>query len=229
MATSSVTLLELSRDAIINSALRKISVIGEGQVANAQQLSDGAEALNLVLADFQSLGMPLWKRQETGVTLVNGQSTYTLTQYPLKLIQANLALTGNTSRTDLQIIPDYNFNNLPVGSTGTPVNVSYQPKIEQGILSVWPTPDASVPSGSQIILTYTLPFYKFTSGTETADCPQEWYHAIILQLALVLADEFSLPLEERAWLEKQADKRLATALSSSSEETSVFFYPDRRM
>ena len=235
MATSSVTLLQLSRDSIINSALRKLSVIGEGQVANSQQLSDGAEALNLVLADFQSLGMHLWKRQELGITLVSGQREYVLgtglainVPAPLKILQANLALTGSSSRLDMPIISNNEYNNLPTSSTGSPVQVSYQPFIESGTLSVWPVPDSSVPVASQIILTHTSPFYKFTSGSETADCPQEWYHALIFQLALVLSDEFSLPLEERSWLEKQADKRLATALSSSSEETSIFFYPERR-
>jgi len=235
MTTSTTTLFQMTRDAIINSALRKLSVLGEGVVANAQQLTDGAEALNTVLADFQSLGMPLWKRQELGITLVAGQKEYTLgtglainVPYPLKVTQANLALTGSATRLNMEIIAHYTYNNLPVTTNGTPVQVSYQPFIESGVLSVWPTPDTSLPAGSQVILTYTAPFYKFTSGTETADIPQEWYNALVYQLALMLADEYSLPLEERGWLEKQSDKRLATALSSASEETSVFFYPDRR-
>jgi len=236
MATSTSTLFQMTRDAIINSALRKLSVIGEGVVANAQQLSDGAEALNTILADFQSLGMPLWKRTELGITLVNGQSEYVIgtglaidTPYPVKLLQANLSLTGSSTRLNMEILARNTFNNLPNVSEGTPVQVSYQPFIESGVLSVWPTPNAGVPVGSQIYITYTAPFYKFTTGTETADIPQEWYNAILFQLALILSDEFSLPLEERSWLEKQSDKRLATALSSSSEDTSVFFYPDRRM
>lgn len=235
MTTSTTTLFQMTRDAIINSALRKLSVLGEGTVANSQQLSDGAEALNTILADFQSLGMPLWKRQELGITLVSNQKEYVLgvgqaidVPHPLKVLQANLAITGSATRLNMEIIPHNTYNNLPVTTNGTPVQVSYQPLIESGVLSVWPTPDASVPVGSQIILTYSSPFYKFTLGTETADIPQEWYNALVFQLALVLSDEYSLPIDERAWLEKQSDKRLATALSSSSEETSIFFYPDRR-
>jgi hypothetical protein len=78
-----------------------------------------------------------------------------------------------------------------------------------------------------VFLTYQTPFYKFTSGTETLDCPQEWYNAIIYQLAHIKSDGYSLPLEDRRWFEKQAEKRLNTALSAGTEDTSIFFYPDR--
>jgi hypothetical protein len=235
MPTSTTTLWEMSRDEIINKALSKLGVVGEGETASPTQIADAVDDLNGILAEFQTLGMPLWKRVELPITLVSGQSTYTIGEgqainapYPYKVSQANLALVNSSSRPDLDILSNYNFNNLPTSSTGTPVQVSYQPFIDYGVLSVWPTPNATVPVGSTIILTYQRPMYKFTSGTETLDCPQEWYNAVIYQLVHVKADDYSLPLEDRRWFEKQAEKRLAGALSGGVEDSSIFFFPDRR-
>jgi hypothetical protein len=234
MATSNNTIFQLSRDDIINAALRKLSVVGEGQVANAQQLIDSAQALNGVVAELQTLGLPLWKRVEYELVLVNGVSAYTIgigqtlnQAFPLKLIQAETELTGASSRIDVEIKARNDFNSLPNSSTGTPVAISYQPYINYGVVSVWPTPNASVPTGSKIVLTYQKPFDYFDSGTNTADFPQEWGNALIYHLALVLADEYSLPLEDRRWIEKQADRRLSSALAFASEETSIFLYPNR--
>ena len=234
MATSNNTINQLTRDDFINAALRKLGVVGEGQVANAQQLSDGAEALNLVLKDLQALGMHLWKREEYSVPLVSGQKEYTMgigkslnIPYPLKVSQANLAIAGSTSRMNMEVKAHYDYNNLPVIAFGTPVCITYQPFINYGVLSVWPTPNDSVPAGSSIYITYQRPFDKFTSGTETADVPEEWEHAVVYQLAHVLSDDYALPLEDRRWFEKQAEKRLANATSFGAEDASIFFYRER--
>lgn len=233
MTTSTNTINQLTRDDFINAALRKIGVLGEGQTANASQLSDGAQALNLILKDFITLGMQLWKREEISIPLVTNTSTYeigvgkaTNTPFPVKLLQANLAITGASARLNMEIKAHYDYNNLPINSYGTPVTVSYQPFVNYGTLYVWPTPNSSVPAGSSIYITYQTPFYFFTSGTETADVPQEWEHALVYQLAHVLSDEYQLPLEDRRWYEKQAEKRLANALEGGVEEASVFFSPN---
>ena len=235
MATSTTTLWSMSRDTIITAALRKIGVVGEGEVASATQISECTDDLNALLAEFQTLGMPLWKREEQAITLVSGQAEYTIgegrainTPFPFKLSQANLAIAGSTSRMNMTILAHYDYNNLPVTTTGTPVQVAYQPYIDYGILSVWPVPNASVPAGTAIHITYQRPFYKFTAGTETLDCPQEWYNAVVFQLSHIKSDDYSLPLEDRRWYEKQAEKRLATALSAGTEDASIFFFPDKR-
>lgn len=232
MATSNNTIWQLSRDDIINAALRKISVLGEGQTANAQQLSDGAQALNALISELQPLGLELWKRLEMDVTLVNGQSTYTIgvgkainIPFPVKLLQVESQIGTSSSRVDMEIKARYDFNNLPVNSTGTPVSISYQPFINYGVLSVWPTPTA-LPVGSKLVLTYQKPFDIFTTGVETIDFPQEWHNTLIYHLAALLADEYQLPLDDRKWLEGRADKRLATVLSGGGEGTSLFFYPN---
>lgn len=235
MATSGVTIWQLTRDEIITKALQKVGAIADGATASSTQIADAATYLNAIVSEFQVLGMQLWSREEYMLTLVSGTQTYTLgvgqtidIPFPLKLVQANLLVASTGSRINLEIKAHYDFNNLPTTSAGQPVAVMYQPFINYGVLSVWPTPDASVPAGTIIALTYQRPFDIYTSGTETAYFPQEWSNALIFTLAHVISDDYGLPLADRQWLEKQSDKHIATASSQGPEEASMFFFPDKQ-
>lgn len=145
MATSGITLWSQTRDQIINGALRKCQVLQEGQTASAAQIVDASEALNNLVAEFRTLGMPLWKRQDLSITLVAAQQDYSIgvaetiaSAYPLKLLQARLLQPQASTYINLNILADYDFNRLPLNSTGIPVSVSYVPQMNKGTLSVWP-------------------------------------------------------------------------------------------
>ena len=102
MASSGVTAYTYTRDQIINAALRKLSVLSEGVSANATQLSTGAEALNLLILQYQALGMPLWSRKVKTTTMVSGTSSYTLSSpKPLKVFQAYFTDATTNERRDI--------------------------------------------------------------------------------------------------------------------------------
>jgi hypothetical protein len=230
MSTSGQTVWQMTRDEIISAALRKIGVIGEGVVANATQLSEGQEALNTLIASFQTLGLQLWKRVELPINVVAGQKDYFIgvgqainVSFPTKVLSAVLNV-GTGSEVDVEIRSNYDFNRLPSTASGTPVSVKYQPFVNYGVLSVWPTPDTGTYT---ITITSQKPLEVFTAGNETADFPQEWHNALIYGLALLLADEYGLPINDKQWYEKQAEKHLNTALSFGGEDTSLTLYPTR--
>lgn len=231
MSTSGITVSELTRDDIITRALRKIGVIGEGTTPSATQLSEGAEALGPLVQEMVTLGMPLWKRVEYPITMISGKNTYTIgigqeynVAFPVKIAEAILQQSPNSAKINIEILPAYDYNLLPSNSTGVVVNMKYQPFINYGVVSVWPTPNTN---NQVLTLSYYRPLEIFNSGTDTPDFPQEWQNALIYQLALILADEYGLPLPDKQWLEKQADKRLASALANGTEEGSIKFYPSR--
>lgn len=60
MATSNSFNFATTRTGIIESALRKLGVLAEGQSASATQLTNGAESLNFMLKAWAADGMPLW-------------------------------------------------------------------------------------------------------------------------------------------------------------------------
>jgi hypothetical protein len=234
MTTSGITVNQLSRDDIINAAYRKISVIGLGQTANTTQITDGAAALNTLVAEFRTLGMSIWARKSYDLVLVTSQQDYTMGvgqtlnfAYPLKIYTANLL---QPPAFDTKIIVNplsfTDFSLLPNGSTGVPVNYTYQPKVNLGVFSVWPIPDSSVTAGTKIRLQYQSPFEYFNAAVDTPDFPEEWNNALIYNLAMLLSDENNVPLQKKQWIEKQADKHLATALSAGTEESSFYIQRD---
>ncbi len=234
MATSGTSIIQLSRDDLINAALRKLLVIGEGQTANASQLVTATSALNNLVAEFRTLGMSIWARKEYIIPLVEDQSVYTLgigqefnTAYPQKVYKIEMEQGPDwESRIDMNMLSFMDFGMLPITSTGTPVNAMYQPQINKGVLTVWPTPDATMYDDSRLRLTYQAPFEYFIAGVDTPDFPEEWNNALIYALASTLGDEMGKPMVERQWLEKQAEKHLATALAGGTEEASLFFQRD---
>lgn len=236
MATSGITILQLTRDDIINAALRKLLVIGEDTTANSAQLTTGSQALNAIVATFQILGMPLWARKEYSITMVNGQRDYTLgigqtlnTAFPLHIYEAVLQIgTTGTSQIDVTMMSRSDFNLLPTTSGGNPVNATYQPFVNRGVFSVWPTPNSSIVAGTVIKITYQAPFEYFIAGTDTPDFPQEWHNALIYHLAVSLAPENGIPLMDRQQLMKEAELHLTTVLSNGTEDGSIFFGKDWR-
>lgn len=229
MSTSGTTVLEMTRDSIINAALRKIGVVGEGVVANAEQLSTGAEALNTLVQEFATLGMPLWKRTELAISMVTNQRDYTIgigqtlnVPFPMKISEATFEYTGSDTQQDVEIKANYDFNLLPSDSQGIVVCMKYQPYINYGVVSVWPKPSTA---NGTLTITYQKPYDVFTAGGETPDFPQEWQNALIYNLALLLSDEYSLPIPDKQWLEKQAARHLTQALDFGTEEGSITFSP----
>lgn len=233
MATSGNTIKLLTRDDIINAALRKLVVISEGTTGSASQLSTGAEALNIIVSEFRTFGMQVWARADMNITLVDGQGTYTMgvgqaidVPYPTFIYTVLLEQPPYDTQIEVMQRAKQDFNLLPFGSTGIPVSYTYQPQVNTGLLSVWPIPDASVPVGTRLFITYQRPIEVFDAAANTPDFPQEWGNALIYTLALTLADEYGQPEAKKAWLEKQADRHLATALSTANEQGSVFFQKD---
>ena len=225
------TIFQLSRDDIINAALRKLGVLSEGVLANATQLNTGAQALNVIVAAYQSLGMPLWARKELAIPMVVGQQDYTLgigeaigIPFPLKVMQAILQIPPNYTQIDVNILSRYDFNILTLRAiSGVPVNCCYQPLINSGVFSVWPTPDNSMVPGTTINIVYTAPFNYFDSATDVPDFPQEWHMALIYALAASLAPEYGVPLQDRQLITKESETALLTALSNGGEDGSMFF------
>lgn len=233
MTTSNNTIFQLSRDELINAAYRKLGVIGEGDVASAVQLTNGAQALNTIVAFFQTLGMALWARKELSIVMVNGQQDYTIgvgkaiaVPFPLHVQQAILTIPPKYSQIDVNLLSNTDFNTLTLRAvSGRPVNATYQPFVNYGVFSVWPTPDVTIVAGTEITITYTAPFEYFMAGVDTMGFPQEWYLPIIYALTVVMAPDYGIPLLDRQQFSKEADTYLAAVVASGGEDASLFFSP----
>jgi hypothetical protein len=228
MATSNVTTFQMTRNEFIEAALRKLGVLAEGVTANATQITTGQQAANLVIKAMQTLGMQAWKKTSTTVAMVADQISYSIAvPFPLKIEQAYLTTTTG-SVIDIEIVSNYNFNLLPNSASGTPIQTTYIPNLTTGNLKMWPAPDVGAVSSYTFNIVSQKPFDVFTASTETIDLAEEWQLAMVYKLAHVLADDYQLPLEDKTYLGKQAETYISTAQGFGTEDTSSYFYPQRR-
>jgi hypothetical protein len=229
MTTSNTYSIQYSRDDLVNAAHYKLGVIADGQTLSPTQLTRGIIALNMSAALLRAKGMPLWERNSYTFSSINNVNSYNIgtgqtfnTPYPLKLLQCYRTDTG--TRIDMDVEADYNFNQLPINSTGIPIKITYQPKVNYGILRLWPTPDTTAAT-STFTIVYQQPFQYFVNSTDTADFPEEWYLPLVYRTATVLAPEYGIPLGDRNILMAEADKYTEEALSMGGEDASMFIQP----
>ena len=230
MATSGTTTWSMNRNEVINAALRKLAVLSGGSTPETYQITDANVALNAMIKAFQADGMPIWAMKEYSFNTVIGTSAYNIgasqtinTPMPLKIIQAVRASGTSYSNVPLNIYTDYNFRLLPMAnSSGTPVNLYYQPLSTYGTINLWPKPDSVI----SITIRYQRPFEDMTSSTDDFDFPPYWMEALIYGLADRLAPEYGIPLQDRQLLTKQALIFKGEALGFGTEEGSVFIQPD---
>lgn len=234
--TSGTTTFSITRDDIIKGALRKIGVVAQGEVPTTDQVTEAAFALNTMVKAWEADGMPLWALRTTPIPLTANVSAYNIgisktvnTDKPLKVIQAWIRDTTSNVDTPMRILTKQEYSILGNKTTpGKPIQIYYEPLSDYGILHVFPTPASIDAANNQIYITYQRPFEDFNIATDTPDFPQEWYEAIVYGLAVRLASEYGLPLDQRMLLTKEADKMKESALGFGTEEGSLFFGVERR-
>jgi hypothetical protein len=233
MTTSGNTIYQIGRNQLIEAALRKLGALAKGQTPDTQDYNDASVALNMLVAQFRSIGMPLWARKEYTFNPVAGQQVYQIgfgkafnTPYPLHVLQAFRQDSGSDTKVTMEVIPNYNINLYPTSSGGTPIQLSYQPFVNYGEITVWPVPD-SFSTSSTITIIYQSPFQYFDTSTDTMDFPEEWYLAIVYNLASILAPEWTIPLDDRKLLAAEAKKYKEMAEENGPEDGSLFIQPGR--
>lgn len=224
MTTSSNTTYEVTRDEIISRALRQIGALAKGQVPDTEDINNGTTALNAIVVRFATLGMPLWKRIELPVTLTTS-TTYTINN-SLKVAQVVLKDLLSGTQYDLLQKSKYDLNRLPSTSTGMPIHYSFNPNLENGTLTIWPVPDAGSISTKQLMVVYQKEFDGFVSSTNTPDFPSYWTDALVSELAVSLAPEYGVPLNDRNKLEQKAKLHLEQAQGYGDEDGSLYFQAD---
>lgn len=236
MTTSASTNFSVSRDDLIKGALRKIGVVPQGESPTVDQITEGAFALNLLVKAWQADGMPLWAIRTTAIPLTLNINTYEIgtgltvnTDKPLKVIRAwNRDSTSNVD-IPVRIITHQEYDILGnKTSSGNPIQIYYEPQRDSGMLYMFPTPDATSVANNQIYITYQRPFEDFDASTDTPDFPQEWYDAVLYGLAVRLAPDYGVPIDQRQLLGREATDIKLTAMSFGTEEGSMYFGVERR-
>jgi len=227
MATSGITTYTRTVQQVVDAAYRKTGILAKGQSADSTELTEGIEALNLVIAELRGEGMNLWKVSETTLAMVAAQREYTLTQPNklAKLHQAWLQDNASSTKIPLNLVSVFNYNFFPLGTNGTPVQIVYEPQNTTGRLILWPAPDASAVANKTLYLVGEAELEIATDASQTIDFPTEWYNTVIYYTGLSLAVENNVPLQDRSKLLEECKMHLEMAKSTNNETASLYFQP----
>jgi hypothetical protein len=129
--------------------------------------------------------------------------------------------------TRLTAVSEEEFKSISQRDTfGTPQVYWYDPQVrDTGYFYLWPLP-TQVRDYVKILCQFRTP--ALTAGTDRPFFPIEWFEALKYNLAVRLAPEFGVPVEERAWLKAEAQQYLAEAESWHDEDTPTYIQPQQR-
>lgn len=141
---------------------------------------------------------------------------------PLRILDGFVRQVGGNDVPCL-VIPRENFNRFGQKlSSGTSIQLYYDPQENTGQLYVYPT---TLDTGQTLFIEYQNPIQDFNASTDDYDLPQEWGLALKFNLALLLAPEYGVPMEQYQIIEKQAGYWFAKLDAWDQEDASLFLQP----
>jgi hypothetical protein len=107
MATSGSTDFNLTRDQIINAALKKLGVIEGGESPSNADKADAIIALESMIKFWMAAGFKLWKIEEATVFLEPGQAKYSLSttgdHAAITTVKTELSAVGASGATSISV------------------------------------------------------------------------------------------------------------------------------
>jgi hypothetical protein len=244
MATSGSTNYAVTRDDIITRALRLVNAIGQGEVGNADAVSEAAVALNMLIKEWQADGMQMWKMSTINFSMTALTSTYTIgvgatinQVAPLKVLYAFNRNSANATYpldTPMLLYTKDEYDRHSSKSTqAAPSILYYKPPGATtgnmtGTITLLPIPRAADVTSNSIYMTCMFPLEDFDASTDNADLPSYYYNALVWGLADQLSSEYGVPLSERGWIQNKAMMHLEKAKAFDIEEGSLYLVPDNQ-
>lgn len=236
MAVSGSTDFSVDRNTLIQDSMRLVGALEAGETPEAQEINDASRALNMMMKYLHAKnGLPLWMKREQSITLVDDQRQYTLgptgdvvMDRPMRLLKV---IRRDSSDNDIELhklSQDEYWEQTPKTINGTPNSYFYDPQLTNGVLNVWPVPGTTEATEFTLQILYLKPIDDMDSATDDFEIPQEWYEVLKYGLALRLAPEYGLPIQERRELRRDYLIILEGTEDFDVEDSSVYFQPDRR-
>jgi len=242
-----------TRDQMIAASLRVLRVLSDGASPGTNDLTICSEALNILLKQMMSTGLPLWCYQLLPIPMVAGQNTYTLgpapadvvCNRPLRMFEGSYIRTvcgTQTFDTQLRMISLLEY--LQFGGKQTlsvPNSIMFMPLIDTGTPFAGGTTSPS--TGHAAVQVYATPqdgtrtiyanmqrqIFDMTTGTDEFDLPVENFQWLKYQLAAEVADEYNVPEQRLARIEQKAKFYKDEMFAWSVETVSMMMQPDQQV
>jgi hypothetical protein len=230
MATSGTYAFTMTRDDIIQAALRMTTRFSADDIIPPLDISNCAQALNILCKELVTEGLPLWCVKEYSIPMIAGQATYNLStatgmSLPVRILDCFLRYsTGNDVSLTLESRYDYNTLGQKT-SSGNPNQAYYDPQLGAGTITLY-----NVPADSTQVLHVVLQrqIMDFNLSTDNPDFPQEAYRLLKWCLADEIALEYGTPPGVRAEIAGRSNTYRKSFFAFEQENVSVQFSPSGR-
>jgi hypothetical protein len=210
----------LTRDNIINAALRKIGVIGIGETAEAEMITNGALALNGLLKEWSGIHSAPWRVTNASLTTTASQNYVSLTgtTYSMAILKAIISTSSTRNIVkELNLVESHDFLEYlnQTSETGEPTIgwASVESGASLSKLYLYPIPDATY----YIDVEFLRVLQDFGASGDNMQMSASWGSALIYGLAADLSHEYSCPMNERQALRGEAERTLKNAKLSTVE------------
>ena len=230
MASSGTYSFAMSRDDVINAALRLTTRFGSGDPIPAEDITNCAQALNILCKEMVTDGLPLWCVQDVQIPMVVGQAAYNLSaaagmSLPVRILDAFIRDSAGKD-VSLAIESRYDYNTLgSKTSQGVPNQGYYDPQLGAGSLVLYNVPSDATHTVHVII---QRQLQDFNLASDNPDFPQEAYRLLKWCLADEVALEYSTPSEVRREISTKALAYRTKFFDFEQEQVSVQFTPSQR-
>lgn len=222
MAVSSNYSYNPDLEAIVKQAMRLAGLLSPDDSPSATEVQAGAELLNSGLKNWQTAER-LLRNVEKSVeqTLTAGTASYTISNDTMD-VEFPAAVTLTSSSTTEYPVERMTLDQYVRITNKAQQGVPTRLLVERGpsvTLTLWPTPDATV---SKLRYTRSRLVRDLDAGT-TADVQQRYVRAVILMLAVDLAETFNKGDDKIARLERRFEAAKAAIHRDNAERGDVHF------
>lgn len=212
----------VSRDEIITDALELCGAIAAGDEPSDEDAVSVGRSLNFLIKAWQTEGINVWAISSIPVALEQGTVEYSLSERPIRILNG---VWRNESDVDIPLTiwsreEYWRLSNK--NSEGSPLNVFYDRKKEEGILYVWQAPRDD---NQELILQAQV---GLDTSLDNVDFPAEYFLALSYNLARVIAPKYGLPIADSNRIERIAYDLYEDALGYNRGDTSLYLEPDNQ-
>jgi hypothetical protein len=231
MPSSGTYTFSLSRDDLINAALRVTTAYGPLDTVPPADIVYCAQALNILVKSVAFRGLPLWCVVTQAIPLVAGQAAYNLSTAfnmprPQKVLNAWIR-TPAAQDTILNVTSRQEYEQLGIkNSQGIPNQAYYDPQLGAAMFTLYNVPQDAT---NTLYVTIQRQIQDFNLATDNPDFPQEAYQLLKWCLADEISLEYSTPADIRKEITEKAVAFLAAFMDAEQEYASVTFTPGSQL
>ena len=230
MTTSGTTSFNLDVADVIDEAM---SMLGGEQTLGFEPL-EARRTLNLLLIDWMNRGILLWKQAAATLDMTDGTSSYTLPTSLIDITEIVHRTIDGSTQTDLALsrITIEAYQRITNKTQkGRPTQYAINRLRDAAQLYLWPTPDTTTASGTQILSYFSFNRVEdVNKSNQDFDIPFRFLPCLSTGLAYKMAMKRPAITAERTSILKQMyEEELTSAMYADKERASLLIKPSFRL